>query len=28
MFGRALEKSFLIQWITSRSIDTKPTEHY
>ena len=27
MFERAPKKSFLIQWITSRSIDTKPTEH-
>jgi len=28
MFGRAPKKSFLIQWITSRSIDVQPTEHW
>jgi len=27
MFERAPKKSFLIQWITSRSIDAKRIEH-
>jgi len=28
MFRRAPKKNFLIQWITSRSIDVETTEHW